>query len=150
MSGKTTHKPEYDEQAMKYCLLGATNVQLAEMFGVAVSTIDKWIKDIPTFSGAVKEGREAADARVAHSLYHRACGYSHPEDKILSTPNGIEIIPTTKHYPPDATSMIFWLKNRQRANWRDKIDTELTGKDGGPIQGNWTVEFVNATPESKP
>lgn len=26
---------------------------------------------------------------------------------------------------------------------------ELTGKDGGPIEGKWTVEFVNASSESQ-
>jgi hypothetical protein len=33
-----------------------------------------------------------------------------------------EIITTklTKHYPPDTTAAIFWLKNRQPGKWRDK------------------------------
>ncbi len=44
------------------------------------------------------------------------------------------IVPTVKHYPPDTTACIFWLKNRQRDRWRDKQDHEHTGKDGGPIR----------------
>lgn len=39
-----------------------------------------------------------------------------------------------KYYPPDTTAAIFWLKNRQKDKWRDKVDHELTGKDGGAIQ----------------
>jgi hypothetical protein len=31
-----------------------------------------------------------------------------------------------KHYPPDPTSMIFWLKNRQPQKWRDKHDLDIT------------------------
>jgi len=31
--------------------------------------------------------------------------------------------------------------------WTEK--QEITGKDGEPIENKWTVEFVNATPESK-
>jgi hypothetical protein len=42
--------------------------------------------------------------------------------------------PLEKYYPPDTTAAIFWLKNRQKDKWRDKVDHELTGKDGGAIQ----------------
>jgi hypothetical protein len=38
---------------------------------------------------------------------------------------------------------IFWLKNRQRGKWRDKIEQEVTGADGGPVQHNHTIEFVD-------
>lgn len=42
---------------------------------------------------------------------------------------------------PAATGAIFWLKNN--AGWRDQQDhkNEVTGKDGGPIQLEWTVRF---------
>lgn len=36
----------------------------------------------------------------------------------------------------NATAIIFGLKNRAPDNWRDVKATELTGKDGGPIQAN--------------
>ena len=44
------------------------------------------------------------------------------------------IVPTTKHYPPDTTAAIFWLKNRQKSKWRDKQDHEISGPDGKPIE----------------
>ncbi len=129
----TDYREEYPEQARKYCLLGATNEELAKFFEVATSTIELWMTKYPKFSGAVKEGREVADAEIAQSLYHRAKGYSHPEDKILQA-NGLPlIVPTTKHYPPDTAAAIIWLKNRQRTKWRDKIDHEHGGPDGGAI-----------------
>jgi hypothetical protein len=37
--------------------------------------------------------------------------------------------PYTEHYPPDATSMIFWLKNRKPEQWRDKQDVDVTITD---------------------
>jgi hypothetical protein len=40
----------------------------------------------------------------------------------------VQIIPTTKYYPPDATSMIFWLKNRRPEQWKEKPDGN-TDKD---------------------
>jgi hypothetical protein len=39
----TKYKPEYDELAHSYCLLGATNEVLAGFFDVAPRTIDNWI-----------------------------------------------------------------------------------------------------------
>ena len=33
----------------------------------------------------------------------------------------------TKHYVPDTTAQIFWLKNRKPKEWRDKRDIEMSG-----------------------
>jgi len=138
----TSYKPEYAELAYKFCLLGANNSKLAQMFDVSDATVDNWIRDIPEFLGAVKRGREIADAEVSHSLYHRALGYSHPEDDIKVVQGAITITPTTKHYPPDTGAATLWLKNRQPQLWRDKVESEVYGKDGGPIQAEFTVNFV--------
>jgi len=67
---------------------------------------------------------------VVRSLFQRACGYSHPEDKIFQHEGNPVVVPTTKHYPPDATSAIFWLKNRDPANWRDKVEHEVELPEG--------------------
>lgn len=130
----SSYKPEYAEQAYKLCLLGAIDRDMADFFGVSEVTFNTWKKEHPEFLKSLKEGREYADANVASRLYERAMGYEHPEDKIFND-NGVPlIVPTIKHYPPDSTAAIFWLKNRQRDKWRDKHETELTGKDGGAIQ----------------
>ena len=71
----TRFDPEMCEQAHNYCLLGATNDELAEFFGVSSSTIDRWIAERADFGDAVRSGRVAADARVARGLYARAIGY---------------------------------------------------------------------------
>ncbi|MOA55620.1 hypothetical protein D3C78_1794470 [compost metagenome] len=48
-----------------------------------------------------------------------------------------------EHYPPDTPAASLWLRNRQPAKWRDKIQTEHSGPDGGPIQARVAIEFVN-------
>ena len=84
----------------------------------------------PKFLESIKKGKINADANVAKSLYHRACGYQHKEDKIFHNPSAkkkkdrVVIVPTTKHYPPDTAAAFIWLKNR--AGWRDKQETELS------------------------
>lgn len=124
MCRPTKYKEEYNEQAYKLCLLGATDTELANFFEVSEQTLNTWKKDHPEFLESIKRGKSIADANVASKLYHRAIGYQHPEDKIFNN-NGEEmIVPTIKHYAPDPTAAIFWLKNRQPAKWRDKQEIE--------------------------
>lgn len=129
----TDFKEEYNELAYKFCLLGATDKKLGEFFGVDESTINNWKNAHPEFLESIKKGKCQADATVAESLFHRAKGYSHPEDKIFNNDGEEMIVATTKHYPPDATSAIFWLKNRQPKEWRDKQEIQHSGK----ITSNW-------------
>ena len=58
------YKPEYDRQALKMCLLGATDVQLADFFGVTARTIENWRNKHPSFFRSLKEGKEDADSKV--------------------------------------------------------------------------------------
>jgi len=143
------YKPEYEELAYKYCLLGAIDDELAKFFEVDVATINRWKIDYPVFCESLKNGREIADAEVSKKLYHRARGYSHPEDKIFLHEGEPVIVPTIKHYPPDATSMIFWLKNRQRGKWRDKTEHELTGEVKNSHEYTIIQEKLKEDPESR-
>lgn len=129
----TKYKPEYLAQAVKLCALGATEEQLADFFGVQVSTLYEWREKHPQFSEAIKEAKSEHDAAVERSLLERAQGYSHKAEKIFLSRFG-EVVRAeyTEHYPPDPTSMIFWLKNRQPQKWRDR--QEITGKDGEPFK----------------
>lgn len=132
----TDYKDAYTDQARKLCRLGAKNVELAEFFEVSDTTIQNWMGAHPEFMAAIKEGREFADVHVAESLYHRATGYEHDAVKIFMPANAADPVyaPYRERYAPDTAAAIFWLKNRRPDLWRDRQHTELTGKDGGPIQ----------------
>lgn len=120
----SAYKAEYADWAEKLAKLGATDAELADAFEVSEQTINNWKKAHIEFSLALKKGKTLADAEVASKLFHRATGYSH-DDLDIRVVNG-EIIqtPIIKHYPPDTTAAIFWLKNRQRNKWRDKPEGE--------------------------
>lgn len=133
------YDPANNEIVTNYCLMGATNEELARFLKVSISTIDKWLREEPAFSSAVSEGKEIADAKVTRSLYHRALGYSHDAVKIMSVDKEVVEVPYTEHYPPDTAAAQFWLKNRRKQDWRDKQDVSLMGPDDedgepGPIQ----------------
>lgn len=131
---KPSGRPEkyqkaFNEQARKLCLMGYTNDQLAEFFGVARSTLQLWVKDKVGFSDSLKAGKEIADMNVTVGLYERACGYSHIETKVFCNQGEITTHDIKKIYPPDPISIKYWLNNRQPEKWREKVDTEVMQPD---------------------
>ena len=140
-------KDEFVEQAGKLSLLGLTDEQMASYFSVAVSTFDKWKASKPEFLQALKSGKEIADGNVAASLYHRACGYSHPEDKVFLHEGEPVIVPTIKHYPPDTGACMAWLKNRQRDLFRDRPEQEKTDGDNIEKAANALEKMAKGLPD---
>ena len=110
---------------------GLTDAEMADALGISPVTISDWRKKFPEVDLDLKEAKEAADRNVENALYKRACGFSHPDTHVSVCNGVVTLTAITKTYPPDATSCIFWLKNRQPHNWRDR--QELTGKDGEPV-----------------
>ena len=120
-----TRISKIDLSKVKHCTSkGYTDKELAIIFGVDDKTINNWKKEFPEFFLTLKAGKLLADAKVEASLYQRACGYSHPEVHITNYLGNVILTPIIKHYPPDPTSMIFWLKNRKPQEWRDKTEVE--------------------------
>ena len=145
----SSYKDEFAEWALKLTRLGATDKDLAECFEVSEQTINTWKKAYPAFLESIKGGKAHADAEVASKLFHRATGYEHPEDDIRAVNGEIVITPTVKHYPPDTTAAIFWLKNRRPDLWRDKVESEISGPGGGAIAVQSTVTFVQPPKRSE-
>lgn len=126
----TKYRDDYPEQAYRHCLLGATDIELARLFGVDEQTINTW-KDVhPDFRGSILAGKDEADAHVAKAMYHRALGYKHDAVKIFMPQGAAEPVyaPYTEHYPPDTQAASLWLRNRQSAKWRDKADVNVSGQ----------------------
>jgi len=131
----TKYDPGYHpNKAYQLCLLGLTDEELAKIFDIAVSTLNLWKVDHSEFSESVKKGKDYADANVADRLYQRAMGYEHYDVDIRVVDHEIVQTPLIKHYPPDTTAGIFWLKNRQPKKWRDKQELGMTDKDGNDVK----------------
>ena len=150
MPSKTGRPTKYDPKyhipwARGLLRRGATIKELAEEFGVAVSTIYEWSYQHEEFSEILKEDRELADFAVEDSLYRRAMGTKVTEKRTIVTagpdgeshPSRIEIV--EKEVPPDTTAAIFWLKNRNPKLWRDRQDIQVNETDDANIK-----EFIGA------
>jgi hypothetical protein len=122
--------PTLCEQAHNYCLLGATNDDLSEFFGVSPRTVDRWIAEPADFGEAVKRGRIVADSRVARGLYDRAVGYDRMVERSAVVGGKLVPLTSTVHYPPNVQACIFWLRNRRRETWGDR------GSDRAPVSAN--------------
>ncbi len=92
----TKYKAEFSEQSYKYCLLGATDKQLASFFEVSESTINLWKNEPPKFSESIKRGKEIADGKIAEALYRRGISYSHSEEKIFNNSGEVLRVETTQ------------------------------------------------------
>ena len=141
---KTKYTGNTAQEAEMLCKLGYTDADLAKHFGVSETTINNWKNLHVEFFESLKDGKSRADANVAQALYLRATGYSHPDVDIKVINGEVVKTPIIKHYPPDPTSMIFWLKNRQSKLWRDKpIETGEEGEQPQPTQV--TINTIDAS-----
>ena len=96
--------PALCKKVEKLSAQGMSLPQIAAMVGMGTATAYEKQAFFPEFAEAIQRGKAAGVAKVTEALYAKAVD--------------------TK----DTTSMLFFLKNR--AGWSDKVDTQLTGKDG--------------------
>ncbi len=115
INSRSPYKEEYAARAAELALLGATDKILAAVFSVHPDTIHRWKTIHPEFGQALLAGKIEADGKVARSLYQRATGFT------VETPQG------PKYIEPNVTAMIFWLKCRQPALWREVQHVEHSG-----------------------
>lgn len=110
---------------------GLFDKHIAEKMGVSEATLYNYKKKYPEIKEALRKGKEVVDFEIENALYKRAIGYTIriKEDKVDK--NGdIHECERDLHIPGDVTAQIFWLKNRKRMQWRDKVEYS---NDGGEI-----------------
>jgi acyl-CoA hydrolase len=126
----TKYKEEYNEQAYKLCLLGATDKDLALFFEVNEDTIHEWKKVHENFSESISLGKAKADMEVAHSLYSGTKDRVVVEEQAIKVKCGrfeerVEVVKIEKVIPGDFRNQQFWLKNRKSDKWRDKAELDV-------------------------
>jgi len=124
------YREEFAEQARKPCLLGATDQELADFWGIAVSTLYLWKRDHAEFSEATIRGKILADAEVASKLFERAIGYQHGATKLYRNEDGtVNRVEYQVHHAPDTQAASLWLRNRRKQDWRERHEFEARVDD---------------------
>jgi hypothetical protein len=131
MARPTSFKPEYVEQAKKLAaILGAIDTEVAAFFEVTERTIARWKLAHPDFAKALSVGKDVANKRVEKSLYQRAIGFEHEAEEVFCAAGKVTRVKTVKKYPPDTGAIVFYLCNRDPANWRQRNQVDHTSSDG--------------------
>ena len=97
---------------------GLTFEQIANNIGINVVTLREWRKKEPTISTALKKGREVVDYEVENALLKSAL-------------------------EGNTTAQIFWLKNRRKMQWRDKVEYENTGENKNGVMDELVEALKN-------
>ncbi len=105
------YDPAYCKEVVEFLAKGHSVTGFAGHLGVSRSTVFRWVEEHPEFRDALKAGQSAATKFWEEILV-----------KVARDGGG------------NATAAIFGLKNRAGEDWADKLTTEHTGKDGGPIE----------------
>lgn len=136
-------KGKYQEWLTKEGLLrlrgwardGLTDEQIAENIGINVGTLYDWKNKYPNIAESLKDGKDVADRQVENALFKSALGYTF--DEVTKELKDDELVVTKvihKEVQPNTTAQIFWLKNRKRLEWRDRVENAITGADGGAVK----------------
>lgn len=115
---------------------GYTDEQIAKKMGIVSSTFYLYKGRYSEIAEALKKGKEVADYEVENSLFKSACGYWYEEiqqEKLWSTELNklitVKEKSVRKFIPPNPTSQIFWLKNRNPDKWKDKREETIETND---------------------
>ena len=112
---------------------GLTDEQIAKNIGINRTTLYDWKKKEANIADALKKGKEVIDFEVENALLKRALGYEYEEE---TYENGILTKKVKKQVAPDTTAQIFWLKNRKKEQWREKVEVVETDEDLQNINKN--------------
>ena len=112
---------------------GLTDEQIAKNIGISRASLYEWKKKEVDIFDALKKGKEVIDFEVENALLKRALGYEYEEE---TYENGILTKKVKKQVPPDTTAQIFWLKNRKKEQWREKVEVVKTDEDLQNINKN--------------
>ena len=115
ISGLGAKKPDFNAEVhpeilMRMLMLGYSQVHIAEVMGIDISTLERWLAKNPQMRVAERRAA-AADSEVALSVFYMAIGH----DPVSGDPK-----------EPDLKAAMFWLKCR--ADWKEATTASIPAK----------------------
>ena len=110
---------------------GLFDAQISKNMGISEATLYRYKANHPEIKEALRKGKEVVDIEVENAMLKRAKGYTVTiTEQKLDKDGYVHDLKRDVHIPGDVTAQIFWLKNRRRQQWRDKVEYS---NDGGEI-----------------
>ncbi len=126
--GRPSNYPALDhEMVLRFAQQGLTNEQIYGLLGIGKTAFYDYLKEYPEFANALKAGQSNGIEFAKRTLFQRATGYSHPEEKIFCHDGQIVRTQTIKHYAPDTTALIFYLINKAGGEYKDTRHIQASG-----------------------
>ena len=132
---KAGRKSKYDEyvkpflkQITDWARSGATEKEIADALGVALSTFSDYKNKYSELSDALRAGRKAVVLNVKAALYRKAIGFEYEEMRGIKKDGKVVSTEIFKRYaPPDTTAAAMILRNYED-EWRDKDSAQTDFK----------------------
>ena len=140
------YSKELTEKICKHLKQGNTINTTCQAVGISKETFFQWMKK-PDFSDSIKKAMAIPDKKVENALFKSAImghRYEEKEYKGVAVGEKIKMIPVktvTKIIAPNVTAQIFYLKNRQPDEWKDRHDLD--------VSGNLNIKVITAVPRPK-
>jgi hypothetical protein len=139
-AGQPSKFEDYKDFIINMAKYGLTDKQMADVLNITDTTINNWKLKHEAFFESLKASKLLADMEIQDSLFKKAKGHKTTIQKAFKVKqvtydNGKRLIEKEEiitaadevYTPPDTTAIIFWLKNRQPKDWRDKQEIEHSG-----------------------
>ena len=155
--------PKYSKKIVKAIISlikkdSFTIAEICESVGISERCFYDWQKNNAEFAETIAQAKIDANMRFVkmarNSLVKKLEGYTIQEKSIVyvdsndkegnSKPKIKEQKVIDKHFQPDTQAIIFALTNLEGETWKNRQNTELTGKDGKDLFASLTDEQLEA------
>lgn len=147
MGRKTGYDKSMCDKAYELASKGLSDKKIAKSLQVGLTAFYDYKNKFPEFSEAIKKGKKPANSEVEAALFKKCTGfivkvqkafkvknieYSESGKKISETEE-VVLVEEDQYIPPDTTAQIFFLKNRESEEWKDKREAENDNKNDNEI-----------------
>ena len=144
---KSKYRDDFPELARKYAEEGMIDEEIAKKLCISHETFYKYQKQYPEFLEAIKEGKRYPNLAVEAAALKSAEGYTETltQQRVLASGEIVEYKQQV-HYPPNSTSLIFWLVNRMPDRWRSVNKDQPQRNDDEPTASDILKALAQSTP----
>jgi transcriptional regulator with XRE-family HTH domain len=117
-------------QISNWAAKGCTDEEIARNMGISRVTLYDWKSRFPNISNAIKEGREMSITAIENTAFKLALGQAYEERvaKVANADGSERTEMVKRRLPPNATMLIFLLKNR--AGYADNPNSAREDESG--------------------